>query len=399
MNNIKILVVEPGKKPYAKEIDSSLKSLQHEVGGYIEGLYPFEEPVAIVCNEEAKLEGLPLNRALRDDEGEIYDIVAGTFLVTGLTDDDFGSLSDDLIQKFSNHFNPPEAFINIGGKIAVVPVCPEQKKQDDRTLTIYQLKKDSEALVKMCFMNFDYFRSHNVSINVSKYNKVYTGPMKPDETLEDIYVRFNYNHPVDFRGHSLSVSDVVAIHENGSDTAYFVDSWGFKEIPEFFHQDETRVTIDTTCFAVPGHVGTWYAIDNREVDGHVFYLMEHDTYGDEAACIVIDERGRISLTDVYDGFNDHVIDLLSQEVMPVDKMPDDSISIDDMKEYGYFWGGMLPMHEEAAAEVMKTCTVYCLYEDDTEAMVMDVTDLKEHAAHGGIFGVEKVEFINRENVK
>lgn len=140
-------------------------------------------------------------------------------------------------------------------------------------------------------------------------------------------------------------------------------------------------------------------IDNREVDGHVFYLMEHDTYGDEAACIVIDERGRISLTDVYDGFNDHVIDLLSQEVMPVDKMPDDSISIDDMKEYGYFWGGMLPMREEAAAEVMKTCTVYCLYEDDTEAMVMDVTDLKEHAAHGGIFGVEKVEFINRENVK
>lgn len=395
MNNIKILVVEPGKKPYAKEIDSSLKSLQHEVGGYIEGIYPFEEPVAIVCNEEAKMEGLPLNRALRDDEGEIYDIVAGTFLVVGLTDDSFGSLSDDLIQKFSNHFNPPETFINIGGKIVVAPVCPEQKQQDERSLTIYQLKNDSETLVKMRFMNFDHFRSHDVSINVSKYNKVYTGPMKPKEALEDIYVRFNLNHPADFRGHSLSVSDVVVIHENGTDTAYFVDSWGFKEIPDFFHQDDTRVTRDTEGFAIAGHVGTWHAIDEREVDGHVFYLMEHDTYGDEAACIIVDENGRPSLSNIYDGFDNYAMDLLAQEVMPVDQMPDDSISVDDMKNYGYYWGGMLPMREEAAAEVMKTCTVYRLYEDDTEGMVMDVTELKEHAADGGIFGVEKVEFINR----
>lgn len=68
MNNdkINVLVVEPGKKPYAKEISSELASLQHEVGGYIQAVYPYEEPVAIVCDEEAKLTGKELNRVLRD---------------------------------------------------------------------------------------------------------------------------------------------------------------------------------------------------------------------------------------------------------------------------------------------------------------------------------------------
>ncbi len=84
-----------------KEIDSGLESLQHEVGGCIEAIYPYEDPVALVCNEEGKLEGLPLNRALRDEDGDIYDVVAGTFMVVGLTDDSFGSLTVEQMQKFS----------------------------------------------------------------------------------------------------------------------------------------------------------------------------------------------------------------------------------------------------------------------------------------------------------
>lgn len=84
-STIAVLIVEPGKEPYVKEIDSGLESLQHEVGGYIEAIYPYEDPVALVCNEEGKLEGLPLNRALRDEDGDIYDVVAGTFLVANTT--------------------------------------------------------------------------------------------------------------------------------------------------------------------------------------------------------------------------------------------------------------------------------------------------------------------------
>ena len=74
-STIAVLIVEPGKEPYVKEIDSDLKSLQHEVGGYIEAIYPYEDPVALVCNEEGKLEGLPLNRALRDEDGDIYSFL------------------------------------------------------------------------------------------------------------------------------------------------------------------------------------------------------------------------------------------------------------------------------------------------------------------------------------
>lgn len=72
---MRILLVEPGKTPVLKEIDGSLKSMQEIVGGTIQVLYPFAEPVALVCNDEGKLLGLPLNRALRDEKGRIYDIV------------------------------------------------------------------------------------------------------------------------------------------------------------------------------------------------------------------------------------------------------------------------------------------------------------------------------------
>ena len=122
MNNEKmaVLVVEPGMSPYVKEIDSGLKSLQSEVGGWIEAVYPFEEEVALICNEEGKLSDLPLNRALMDSDGEIYDIIAGTFLVVGLGAEDFCSLSNEYIKKFSDRFKAPEKFAEINGAIVVI---------------------------------------------------------------------------------------------------------------------------------------------------------------------------------------------------------------------------------------------------------------------------------------
>ena len=81
IETMKVLVVEPEKEPYVKEISSGLSSLQKEVGGFIEAVYPFEDPVAIICNEEGKLEGLPLNRALRD-EGTSYHYLPPSRTVT-----------------------------------------------------------------------------------------------------------------------------------------------------------------------------------------------------------------------------------------------------------------------------------------------------------------------------
>lgn len=76
-----------------------------------------------------------------------------------------------------------------------------------------------------------------------------------------------------------------------------------------------------------------------EVDGHTFWLMEHDTFGDEAPCVIVDEKGKLAISDVYDGFDEHTVHLLEMEVLPVDRMPDETISVDEMKEYGYAWGG------------------------------------------------------------
>ena len=120
-----VLVVEPMKEPYVKEIDPGLHSLQAEVGGDIAASYPFDDPVGLVLNDEGKLIGLDLNRSLRDEHGEIYDIVAGTFLVVGLGEESFTSLPPELAQKYMEHFKQPEQFINLNGQIVALPVEPE----------------------------------------------------------------------------------------------------------------------------------------------------------------------------------------------------------------------------------------------------------------------------------
>lgn len=125
---ISVLVVEPEKKPYAKEISSGLSSLQHEVGGYIQAVYPYEEPVAIICDEEAKLKGSELNRVLRDEDGQIYDVVAGTFLIVGLGEDDFTSLTSEHMKQFKEKFDTPEMFMRLNGKLVVLPMEEERVK-------------------------------------------------------------------------------------------------------------------------------------------------------------------------------------------------------------------------------------------------------------------------------
>ena len=92
-NTLSVLKIAPGQYPQQVEIDNDLKALQQAVGGFIGASYPFaDDPVAIVYNDDGKLMGLPLNRALRDENGEMYDAVAGDFLVVGLGEEDFASL-------------------------------------------------------------------------------------------------------------------------------------------------------------------------------------------------------------------------------------------------------------------------------------------------------------------
>ena len=123
---MKVLRVEQYKPPFVKEIDPGLKSLQSEVDGWIEAIYPFEDDVALICNEEGKINGLELNRALRDENGEVLDAIAGPFLIVGLGAEDFISLSDDLIEKYRDIFAQPEVFIRTNSGLLVLPYVTDE---------------------------------------------------------------------------------------------------------------------------------------------------------------------------------------------------------------------------------------------------------------------------------
>ena len=122
---MKVLLIEPHKAAREAEIGSSLKDMQDMVGGLIHAIYPYREPIAIVCNDEGKLLMLPLNRALRDSASEIYDIIAGTFFICGLDEDNFASLPKEHMDKFMKEFRDPEIFTYIDGRILAAK-APEQ---------------------------------------------------------------------------------------------------------------------------------------------------------------------------------------------------------------------------------------------------------------------------------
>ena len=109
---MKILLVEPGSVPRLAEIGNTLEDMQNVVGGLIQAVYPFEEPVALICNEEGKLLGLPLNRFLRDEAGQVYDIIAGTFFLCAAPPDSehFESLSEEQMARYQELFRTPELF-------------------------------------------------------------------------------------------------------------------------------------------------------------------------------------------------------------------------------------------------------------------------------------------------
>jgi len=115
---LKVLMIEPGKAPYEAELDGSLKSMQEAVGGGIEGYYPYAEPVAIVCNDEGKINGLPLNRAIYNQDGEMIEIMAGTFFIAGLGEESFA----DLLRICSNNLNQYARRANEAGSIYAADV-------------------------------------------------------------------------------------------------------------------------------------------------------------------------------------------------------------------------------------------------------------------------------------
>ena len=138
MNNnekskITVLLVEPNKYPRMIEIEDSLEAMQAVVGGYIEEYMPFEDDVAIVCNEEGKMNGETLNRAIYSEDKEMVDIIAGKFFVcyAPIESENFLSLPENLVRKYEAKFKYPERFFkNDEGEIIAKPYKPISKDRE-----------------------------------------------------------------------------------------------------------------------------------------------------------------------------------------------------------------------------------------------------------------------------
>ena len=125
------LLVKPGMYPQQVQINSGLAALQQAVEGDIEAAYYFEEPVAVIVNEEGKLNGSELNRAICDQDGNIVDIIASNFLVVGLGEENFCSLSPELMQKFEEKFHQPEMFVRMGKSVMALPIPDDRVRKED----------------------------------------------------------------------------------------------------------------------------------------------------------------------------------------------------------------------------------------------------------------------------
>ena len=117
-------------------------------------------------------------------------------------------------------------------------------EQTENTYTIYQLKDD--VPVDYHFRSLERLQEKGLAVDHANYKKIYTAPLTPGTTLEGIYEKFNFDRPEDFKGHSLSVSDVVVLHQNGQDTAHYVDSIGFAQVPEFLREQKPLIPDELT---------------------------------------------------------------------------------------------------------------------------------------------------------
>ena len=153
-------------------------------------------------------------------------------------------------------------------------------EQDKDTYSIYQLKHGDETR-ELRFEPYDRLQVTGNVVDKANYELIYSAELTPGTSLEDIYTRFNIDHPKDFKGHSLSVSDVVVLHQDGQDTAHYVDSFGYKSVPDFL-QEQKQLTPDEleTGETIKTPRGTFYVTDmsreQMEAAGYGFHHQSDD---------------------------------------------------------------------------------------------------------------------------
>lgn len=145
---------------------------------------------------------------------------------------------------------------------------------------IYQLK-DTEETRDIRFMAMDYLEMKGIPVSRENYELVYTGELAEGMSLEDIFTKFNIDHPADFTGHSLSVSDVVVLHQDGENTSHYVDSVGYREVPEFTKEtalsaevSEEKDSVMETAAEMPEGMAEGSAQEEPDADKVSYYVIE-----------------------------------------------------------------------------------------------------------------------------
>lgn len=129
---MRVLVVAPRQPPCVKEIPSGLEGLTDTVGGPISAIYPFHDPVALICNGEGRNMGLELNRALYNGMGQAYDVIPGTFVIAGVGGDGFTSLPEDMGEKYSWRFQTIEVYAQVGNRTLMFQVPQDTAELSDQ---------------------------------------------------------------------------------------------------------------------------------------------------------------------------------------------------------------------------------------------------------------------------
>lgn len=211
------------------ELKSSLETIRSTAAEIINGI---DAQLAELQKDQEKAQ--EQEKPLSPDDrttGEQISTPRGSFHVTAMSREQMEAVGYGV-----HHRSEDGKYLIMGNgtRAFAVPVQEAQPVQD--TFTIYQLKHE-DATRDYRFEPYDRLQAAGLAVDPAHYEPVYSGPMTPGMTLENIYTRFNIDHPQNFKGHSLSVSDVVVVQQGGQSTAHYVDNFGYKTVPEFLQPE------------------------------------------------------------------------------------------------------------------------------------------------------------------
>ena len=283
-----------------RKLKRGLESLQHEVGGYIEAVYPFEDPVAVICNEEGKYNGMTLNRALRDENGEIYDVLAGQFIIAGLGEESFDSLSEELIEKYKKYSTcrkplswQTEKLLQYLLTISPEESTPEKSKERyclDRSAllkgALTNLGEYNEGMLDYIWISFPY--------PMETFEKAFKEIGIDGERYEEYFITdydCDVSHVYDHLGEYTSIRDLNALAERLEEmTSHEVEH--FEAIMESDGASDVADMINITY-----NLDSWDFLPGINNDSDLgYYWIEESGYYDTGSL------GNLSSYIDYEGF-------------------------------------------------------------------------------------------------